>query len=96
MALSKNITEYEDCREYLDRALVATTGTRIKLPSNGGAVHLRQRLYKLRQLEKVRSLELYEIGDERRNKTPYDNLAIVVVDNTVEIRHAEPIIVEDL
>lgn len=96
MPLSRNITEYEDCREHLDRALVATTGIRINLSTSGGAVHLRQRLYKLRQLEKIRSTEIYEIGDERRNKTPYDNLSIQVVGDSVEIRHTAPITIEDL
>lgn len=96
MALSKNITEYEDCREHLDRALSSTKGIRITTSAPGVAIHLRQRMYKLRQLEKVRSTEIYEIGDERRNKTPYDNLSITVVDDAVEIRHTAPLLVEDL
>lgn len=96
MALSKNITEYEDCREHLDRALVSRAGIRITCPDSGGAVHLRQRLYKLRQMEKVRSTELYDIGDARRNHTPYDNLHIKVVGNSIEIRHVAPIMVEEL
>lgn len=96
MALSKSITEYEDCREHLDRALVSTKGIRITTPAPGVAIHLRQRLYKLRQLEKVRSTEIYEIGDERRNKTPYDNLSITVSADAVEIRHTTPLLVEDL
>jgi hypothetical protein len=53
-------------------------------------------MYKLRQLEKVRSTEIYEIGDERRNKTPYDNLSITVVEDAVEVRHTAPLLVEDL
>lgn len=96
MALSKNIAEYEDCREHLDRAISSPKGIRITLPTAGQAVHMRQRLYKLRQLEKLRSVELYDVGDDRRNKTPYDNLAIAVVDNCVEVRFAEPIVVENL
>lgn len=96
MALSKNIAEYEDCREHLDRALASDKGIRINTDSHGTAVHLRQRIYKLRQLEKVRSLEIYEIGDPRRNVTPYDDLSAVVVDSSVEIRHRQPMTVEDL
>lgn len=96
MALSKNIVEYEDCREHLDRALQSANGIRITLATNGQAVHLRQRLYKLRQLEKVRSTEIFDVGDERRLVTPYDNLSISVKDNAVEIRHSIPPVIEEL
>jgi hypothetical protein len=96
LALSKNITEYEDCREHLDRALSSQRGIRINMPSSGGAIHLRQRMYKLRQLEKLKSLEIYEMGDSRRNKSAYDNLTITVVGDSVEVRHAEPLTIEDL
>jgi hypothetical protein len=96
MALSKNIAEYEDCREWLDRALSSANGIRKTLPDNGKAIYTRQRLYKLRQLEKIASIDTYEVGDERRSKTAWDNLTIEVVDNCVEIRHAKPIEVEEL
>lgn len=96
MALSKNIIEYEDCREQLDRALASEKGIRITVRDKGAAIHLRQRLYKLRQLEKIRSTELFDIGDERRSTTPYDNLVITVNDNAVEIRHGVPAVIEEL
>lgn len=96
MALSKNIIEYEDCREHMDRALASANGIRITVRDKGQAIHLRQRMYKLRQLEKIQSTNLYEIGDERRLVTPYDNLVITVNDNAVEIRHGVPAVIEEL
>jgi hypothetical protein len=96
MALSNNIVEYEDCRDHLDRALASRNGIRITCPSPGKAIHLRQRLYKLRQLEKIESTKLYEVGDPRRNSTPYENLEAVVVGPTLEIRPTEPLIIEEL
>lgn len=96
MALSKNIEEYEDCRDHLDRAVMSSKGIRINMPSSGGAIHLRQRLYKFRQLEKFQSAKIYELGDARRGKTAYDALLIKVVGDSVEVTHGEPITVEEL
>lgn len=96
MALSSNIAEYEDCREHLDRALSANVGIRITLPSKGEAIHLRQRLYKLRQLEKLKSTEIFEVGDPRRGVSVYDNLRVFIEENVLEIRQVSPIHVEEL
>lgn len=96
MGLSSKLEDYEDVREHMDRAVASTNGIRVNLSNGGGAINLRQRMYKLRQLEKRRSLELYEVGDERRAKTVYDNLTIMVVGNSVEIRHGVAATVEDL
>lgn len=78
MPLSNNIAHYEDIRPYLDRALNAESGLRITLASHGQAVNLRQRLYKLRQLERIANLEVYPIGDERRGTSSWDHLIIDV------------------
>ena len=96
MALSNNIASYEDIRLHLDRALGAETGIRLRCNSHGQAVHMRQRLYKLRALEREQSLELYEPGDSRRATSAYDLLKIEVEDEHVLILQIAPIVVEDL
>jgi hypothetical protein len=96
MALSRDITTFEDIRPYLDQALSAEKGIRITTPSKGSAVHLRQRLYTLRALERKNSLSIYDVGDERRGKSAYDDIAISVDECAVEIRKTTPIVVQEL
>lgn len=98
MPLPNNIQLYEDIRHHLDRALESPNGIRLNTATSGQAVNLRQRLYKLRALEKERSLEIFEPGDERRAKTAWDNLEIEHTkgDPFLTIVHRAPVTVEDL
>lgn len=96
MALSNDITSYEDVREYCDRALTSPKGIRVTPPTPGGAVHLRQRIYKLRQLERANAVAIYEIGHPLRGRSAYDNIIVNIVDGAVEITVGEPIQVEEL
>ncbi len=96
MALSNDIRLYDDIRSHLDRALDSSAGIRINCQSRGMAINLRQRLYKLRALEKERSVEVYPPNDLRRATTPWDLLYMTVVDNALIITHRDPVTVEDL
>lgn len=96
MALSKTLSDYEDIRPKLDHALTTEKGIRVLLPDHGKAVHMRQRCYALRKLEKRASQDIFEIGDERRGTSAYDNLEFAVVDCAVEIRKVASMIVEEL
>lgn len=96
MPLPTDIRLYDDIRPHLDRAVESRAGIRITCATKGQAINLRQRLQKLRQLEKARSVDLYEQGDDRRAVTPWDNLHMTVKDNALLLEHRQPISVEDL
>lgn len=96
MPLAKNLSAYEDLRRHFDRALISPKGIRITVASSGAAVSLRSRFYMLRKLEREASIDLYPPGDERRGASPYENIAISTLDNTVLLTHSTPPKVEDL
>lgn len=96
MPLAKNLSAYEDIRPHFDRALQSVNGIRINTPTHGAAVSLRARLYALRKLEREDSLDKYEPEDPRRGVSPYENLKIEIEENSVTLRHTEPITVEEL
>lgn len=96
MSLSQDIQTYEDIRPHFERALASANGIRISTRSPGQAVHLRQRLYKLRALDRKRSFEIYEPGHEMRGRSVYENVEIVLDGESVMIRPIEPVKVEDL
>lgn len=99
MPLPNDIRLYDDIRQHLDRA-IASAGIRITCASYGQAVNLRQRLQKLRQLEKLKSVEIFlEPDDPRRATTPWDVLSMNIKkgDNVLYlIPDRVPIIAEDL
>lgn len=96
MPLPSQIELYEGIRPYFDRALESPRGTKITCADHGQAMHLRQRLYKLRQLEQVRSQTIFEPGDTRYGTSPYDNLVCKVEDNALMILRREPLVIEDI
>lgn len=96
MPLAKNLSAYEDLRSHFDRALQSVNGIRITTPSHGAAVSMRARFYALRKLEREHSIEIYDPGDERRGRSPYENMSIEVEDNQILIKHVAPILIEDL
>jgi hypothetical protein len=65
-------------RDVLDRALGAENGLRVRVASRGAGVSLRQRLYKVRSIDRDNTLSLYPEGDLRRGTSPYDALVVTV------------------
>lgn len=96
MSLSQDINTYEDIRPHLDRALESPRGIRVTTRNKGQAIHLRQRLYKLRSLDTKRTLELFDPGDSRRGVSIWKDLVISIEDNAILIQHGEPIKIEEL
>lgn len=86
MPLSSNIITYEDVRKAMDQALASDKGVIITCPSNGMAVHLRQRCYKFRTLDARRNMEVYDKSDVAYGTSPYDCLQVDLVENLVYIR----------
>lgn len=99
MPLPNDIRLYDDIRQHLDRA-ISSAGIRITCHSYGAAVNLRQRLQKLRQLEKLKSVELFlEPEDPRRATTPWDHLSMTIEKGSnvlFLIPDKKPLEVEDL
>jgi hypothetical protein len=52
MGMSESIHSYEDIRGFLDRALESERGVKIEVAEKGKAISMRQRMYKLRTLDR--------------------------------------------
>lgn len=96
MPQAKNIAAFEDLRPHFNQALQSPNGIRIRTASKGAAISMRARFYTLRKLEREASVNLYEPEHPLRGLSPYENLSISIEDNSVVIRHTEPITVEEL
>lgn len=81
MGLSNNSASYEGLRTTCDQALSSAKGLKVTLESKGKAVNMRQRFYKMRELDREQSFKIYPEGDPRRGTSVYDGL-IAEVDGT--------------
>lgn len=98
MGLSNSVNSYEDLIPVLDQALAAARGIRIDARTPGRAVHMRQRMYKLRSLMREKSTEIYEVGHPQRGTCAWDNLTVEITpgDTFLYIRKIEAPLVEEL
>lgn len=76
MALSNNSLSYEGLRTTCDQALSLPKGLRVTLESRGKAVNMRQRFYKMRELDREQSCKIYGPDDPRYNTSVYDGLVV--------------------
>lgn len=91
----------ESLREALDRALSSPNGVRIRTPTRGKAVHLRQRLYKTRAIDRENSMKVYDPQDLRYGTSPYDALVIVLecspeIGSWLVINRGQELLIEDI
>lgn len=78
MALSNQIGAYEDCFNYLDRALADTKGIRFRLEDKdyGRAVQMHMRMQQARVLERAQNARLYPSDHPQHGNCQYDKLII--------------------
>lgn len=86
MGTSNSPLAYDDIRDALDRAIASERGIKIVKTTLGEAVHLKQRIYKFRQIDRKQSLSMFKEGDTRRGTSVYDSLAIEQVENILFLR----------
>jgi hypothetical protein len=65
-----------DCRDFMDRALEAARGLRVRCESPGMARHLQVRLHRARRLDRKASCRAYDPADPQYGKSAYDPLSI--------------------
>lgn len=85
MSLSSSLASFEDVRDLLDRALASERGIKTNARTNGEAIHLRQRCYRFRVLDRQNNEKLYEPGHPQHATSPYDGLKIQVEGPTIRI-----------
>lgn len=86
MGTSNSPLAYDDIRDALDRAIASNNGIRIVKSTLGEAVHLKQRIYKFRQIDRKQSLHMFNEGDPRRGSSIYDSLAIEQIENILVLK----------
>ena len=78
MPSSQALASYDDVRAFMDRALDSERGVRIPVKDRNRAIHLRQRSYALRKLDRDISREVYPDEDKRHGRSVYDCLVITI------------------
>lgn len=80
MAFNNSPLSFDGLRELCDRALAAPSGDFVKITtkSKSAAKSFRQRVYALRSYDRGQSLKIYEPGDPRHGRSPYDALIVNV------------------
>lgn len=86
MPMTSSPEAFADVRDYLDRALDTERGVRVVCETAGGAVNLRQRLYRWRAIDRKQNAELYPKGDVMHGRSVYDALIVVLEDVNVDIK----------
>ncbi len=86
MSTSNSPLAYDDIRDALDRALSADHGVRIHSASVGAAMHLKQRLYKFRKIDRDQSRKLFPEDDSRHGTSIFDSLTVEQIDTILVIK----------
>ncbi len=103
MALSNSIMAYQDCKEFLERAVDDEKGARIPFRSMREAEYWRMRCNQFRALDRRQNLMIFDLGHKMHGQSEYDGLTMIIrhsQDNYfwvyAEKRTVEPGLIEDL
>ncbi len=72
MGTSKDISTYHDCEEFFEQALGHERGIAVTQESPGHAQRFMQRMNAYRVALRKSSQQVYPLGHELHNKSPYD------------------------
>ena len=78
MALSNSTLAYQDCKEFLERAIDAARGARMLFKTEADAEYWRMRCNQFRKLDRVDNMQVHEIGSKMYGKSEYDSLVMTV------------------
>jgi hypothetical protein len=76
MGTSSSIVAYEDCYDFLDRALEAEHGVGTRMANDGDANQFRVRLHNARTLARSQSKEIYQPDHPQYGTSVYDKLVV--------------------
>src|SRR5215831_18408451 len=76
MGTSSSAVAYEDCYDFLDRALEAEYGVGTKMANDGDANQFRVRLHNARSLTRSQSKEQYQPDHPQYGTSVYDKLVV--------------------
>src|SRR6266436_8871372 len=103
MALSNSIMAYQDCKEFLERAVDDEKGARIPFRTEKEAEYWRMRCNQFRSLDRQQNRMIFELGHKMHGHSEYDGLTMIIKhsqDNYfwvyAEKRMLEPGLVENL
>jgi len=78
MALSNSILAYNDCREFLERAVEDPKGARLPFGSSRNAEYWRMRCNQFRSLDREQNKRIYEPGHKMWGVSEYDTLTLTI------------------
>jgi hypothetical protein len=78
MALSNSILSYQDCREFLEKALDATNGSRVPFRNERSAQYFQMRCNQFRSLDRKDNLAIHDPGTLMHGKSTYDELTLTL------------------
>src|SRR5258708_10661161 len=103
MALSNAIMAYQDCKEFLERAIDEEEGARIPFRPEREAEYWRMRCNQFRSLDRRQNQMVFELGHKMHGQSEYDGLTMVIKQSQdgyvwvyAEKRVLEPGLIENL
>jgi hypothetical protein len=78
MSLSTSILAYQDCKEFLERAVEDDKGARIPFRTEADANFWRMRCYQCRKLDREQNAMIYDLGHKMHGHSVYDELAMTI------------------
>jgi hypothetical protein len=76
MALPKNMSAYQDCFDFFDRALGSDRGVQRIFDTQEQALHFRNRLNYARRIMREMNRDTLEPGDPMYNRCEYDHFVV--------------------
>ncbi len=103
MALSNSILAYNDCKEFLERAVDDEKGARIPFRTEKEAEYWRMRCNQFRSLDRQQNRMIFELGHKMHGHSEYDGLTMIIKHSQdgyawvyAEKRTLEPGLIENL
>jgi hypothetical protein len=78
MSLPDSVLAYNDCKDFLDRALEAKRGSRMIFRTSSDAEYWRMRCNQFRKLDRRQNKMVFDIGHQMHGNSEYDTLTMTI------------------
>jgi len=78
MALSTSILAYNDCKDFLEKAVDDSKGARLPFRNETDANYYRMRCNQFRKLDRIQNAMIYDIGAKMHGHSEYDQLTLTI------------------